>query len=173
MTTVYHGSTSLIDKIEVVKGKPYKDFGRGFYVTKSEIHAKNIALRNKRIEMERLGRVCEAYLYTYAIDMTRLYDFNVKEFTEANLEWIQFVLSNRKTRNRTHNFDVVIGPTANDDTMVVINAYLDALYGEIGEEDALNTLLKNIKADKLPSQIYFSNNRAANTLVPKGKVEVL
>ena len=28
---VYHGSTSLIDKIDVTRGKPYKDFGRGFY----------------------------------------------------------------------------------------------------------------------------------------------
>ena len=63
--------------------------------------------------------------------------------------------------------------TANDDTMVVINAYLDALYGEIGEEDALKTLLNNIMADKLPVQIYFSNNEAADMLIPKGQVELL
>ena len=36
---VYHGTTSLFDVIDVSLGKPYKDFGRGFYVTKSKDHA--------------------------------------------------------------------------------------------------------------------------------------
>jgi len=171
---VYHGTTSLISKIDVSLGKPYKDFGRGFYVTKTKNHASSLALRNKRIEIERFGRRCEAYIYTYEIDMTVLLSgFSIKEFHDADFEWLQFVISNRKVHNRLHNYDDVIGPTANDDTMVVINAYLDALYGEIGEEDALKTLLNNIMADKLPVQIYFSNNEAAEMLIPKGQVELL
>ena len=171
--TVYHGTTSLIINIDVSLGKPYKDFGRGFYVTKSKEHAKTLALRNKRIEIERFGRLCEAYIYTYEIDISKLSDFSIKKFNNADFEWLQFVILNRKTRDRSHNYDIVIGPTANDDTMVVINAYLDALYGEIGEEAALNTLLNNIMSDKLPGQIYFSNNRAANMLIPKDQVIVL
>jgi len=171
--TVYHGTTSLIDVIDVSLGKPYKDFGRGFYVSKSKDHASSLALRNRRIEIERYNKSCEAYIYTYEIDMSRLSGFNRKEFLSADGEWLQFIISNRKVRDRSHNYDVVIGPTANDDTMVVINAYLDALYGEIGEEDALNTLLKNIMADKLPGQICFSSNEAASTLALKGQVEIL
>jgi len=170
---VYHGSISSIEKIDVTKGKPYKDFGRGSYVTKSKSHATNLALRNKRIEIERFGRPCEAYLHTYDMDMRGLSDFNVKEFLDADLEWVQFVLENRKTRNRTHNYDIIIGPTANDDTMVVINAYLDELYGKVGSEEALNVLLKNIEAENLPGQIYFSKNEAAKLLTPKGQVEKL
>ena len=173
IVVVYHGSTSSIERIDVAKGKPYKDFGRGFYVTKSKSHATNLALRNKRIEIERFGRPCEAYLHTYEMDMFKLTDFNEKEFQDADLEWVQFVLSNRKVRNRTHDYDIVIGPTANDDTMVVINAYLDGLYGEIGSEDALNTLLRNIEAENLPGQIYFSKNEATDLLVSKGQVEKL
>jgi len=57
--------------------------------------------------------------------------------------------------------------------MTVINAYLDALYGEVGDEDALMTLLRNIRPDTLPKQIYFSNNDAVSTLIPEGKVERL
>jgi len=170
---VYHGSTSLINTIDVTKGKPYKDFGRGFYVTESKSHASSLALRNKRIEKERYGVSCDAHLYTYKINMTRLSKFNVKEFIKADYEWLLFVIENRRARDRAHNFDIVIGPTANDDTMTVINAYLDALYGLIGDEDALMTLLKNIKPDKLPKQIYFSNNDVANTLIPEGQVELL
>jgi len=55
--TVYHGTTSLIDVIDVSKGKPNKDFGRGFYVTQDLNHAMSLALRNKAIEKERLGKV--------------------------------------------------------------------------------------------------------------------
>ena len=171
--TVYHGTTSLFDTIDVTKGKPYKDFGRGFYVSESKSHASSLALRNKRIEKERYGNLCEAYLYTYKINMTKLSGFNIKEFTGADYEWLQFVISNRKIRNRNHNYDVVIGPTANDDTMVVINAYLDALYGEIGGDDALRTLLKNIKPDILPRQLFFSCNEAAGLLIREGQVEQL
>ena len=170
---VYHGTTSLIDVIDVSLGKPYKDFGRGFYVTKSKDHASSLALRNKRIEIERFGRHCGAYIYTYEIDISELSGFSIKEFRNADYEWLQFIITNRKLRDRSHDYDVVIGPTANDDTMVVMNAYLDALYGEIGNEDALKTLLNNIMADKLPGQIYFSNNKAASMLIQKGQVELL
>ncbi|MDR3189268.1 MAG: DUF3990 domain-containing protein [Prevotellaceae bacterium] len=31
---VYHGSYLKIDKIDLSKCEPHKDFGRGFYVTK-------------------------------------------------------------------------------------------------------------------------------------------
>ena len=69
---VYHGSISLINTIDVTKGKPYKDFGRGFYVTESKSHASNLALRNKRIEKERYGKSCDALLYTYKMNKTIL-----------------------------------------------------------------------------------------------------
>jgi hypothetical protein len=172
-TIVYHGSTYLLDKIDVAKGKPYKDFGRGFYVTESRNHAARLALRNKRIETDRFGRQCEAYLYAYNLKIDDLSKFNVREFADADFEWLQFVLMNRKSRNHTHKFDIVIGPTANDDTMVVLNAYLDGLYGDTGSEDALKILLKNIEAENLPRQIYFSSNEAASILTQKGQVEKL
>ena len=170
---VYHGTTFLLDRIDVSNGKPYKDFGRGFYVTKSRRHARNIALRSKRIEKERFGGACEAYLYAFEMDMAGLQNFSVKEFVGADLEWIQFVLANRKARTHSHDYDVVIGPTANDDTMVVINAYLDGLYGAIGDAAALEILLINIEAENLPGQVFFANDKAAGLLVPKGPCEKL
>jgi hypothetical protein len=170
---VYHGSTSLIDVIDVSKGKPYKDFGQGFYLSESKRHAINIALRNMRIEKERFNRNAKAYLYTYEMNTSLLTNFKVKIFNEANLEWVQFVLTNRKVRNHTHDYDVVMGPTANDDTMVVINAYLDGLYGVVGSEAALNVLIKNIEAENLPGQIFISNNHALKLLFQRGQAKQL
>jgi len=142
-------------------------------LSESRKHSVNLALRNRRIEKERFNRDTNAYLYTYEMNLCKLTDFNLKIFEDADLEWVQFVLSNRRTRERTHNYDVVMGLTADDNTMVVINAYLDGLYGVIGSETALNLLIKNIEAEKLPRQIYISNNNALKILSQTGQVEIV
>ena len=36
---LYHGSNILIDKIDLSKSKPNKDFGRGFYLSDNEEHS--------------------------------------------------------------------------------------------------------------------------------------
>jgi len=109
---VYHGTTSLFDGIDVAKGKPYKDFGKGFYVTLTYAHAESLARRNKRLELERYERRCDAYVYTYEMNLASFADFNVKEFTQADLEWMRFVLANRRSRERAHHYDIIVGPTA-------------------------------------------------------------
>jgi hypothetical protein len=50
LITLYHGSIYEFDKIDVNKGKPFKDFGIGFYTSRDENHAVRLALRNKQIE---------------------------------------------------------------------------------------------------------------------------
>jgi hypothetical protein len=49
---VYHGSYIKIDKIDLSKSQPRKDFGKGFYVTKFRKHAENWAaiIGEKRIK---------------------------------------------------------------------------------------------------------------------------
>ena len=46
--TVYHGTVDEFGVIDVSKGKPYKDFGRGFYAAWSMEHAIRLAERNAR-----------------------------------------------------------------------------------------------------------------------------
>ena len=167
-TIVYHGTTSLFDNIEVSMGKPYKDFGKGFYATRTYSHAANLAARNKRLALERFGHKCEAYVYTYEMDLEMLSRFKVKKFKEADMEWMQFVLDNRRSRERTHEYDIVIGPTADDDTSTVLKAYFGGFYGDVGSEDAVFIALKMIEAEKLPPQVYFARNEATVILKQKG-----
>jgi hypothetical protein len=167
---VYHGSTILFDKIDVNRGRPYKDFGKGFYVTYSKQHAIKMALRNRNIELNK-GVKCSAFLYTFDFYEKDLYKFKVKEFRYADKEWINFVLKNRKSSSRDHNFDIVIGPTADDDVLVCIGAYFDGLYGEIGSEIAIDTLIRNIEAENLPGQIFFATNESASLLRLKGNTK--
>ena len=168
---VYHGTTSLIDNIDVSMCKPYKDFGKGFYVTRTYSHAASLAERNKRLELERFKRRCEAYVYTYELDVEMLNRFNVKEFAEADIEWMQFVLDNRRSRERAHEYDIVIGPTADDDTSTVLKAYFGGFYGDVGSDDAILIALKMIEAEKLPPQVYFARNEATAILKQKGSVK--
>lgn len=42
---LYHGSNLKIDKIDLSKCKPYKDFGRGFYCTTIKKQAEFMAER--------------------------------------------------------------------------------------------------------------------------------
>ena len=170
--TVYHGSIYAFNKIDVRKGKPYKDFGQGFYVTYNRSHAVNLALRNKKLE-QKFGRNCSAYLYTFEMSLLNINRFKVKHFLEADIEWLRFVITNRKSKGSSHNHDIVIGPTADDDTMVVINAYLDELYGEVDSVDAMKTLLKFIKPDVLPKQVYFATDESTSILTLKGAAQTL
>ena len=44
---LYHGSYIKIDEIDLTKAKPYKDFGRAFYLTKFYEQAKKGELQKQ------------------------------------------------------------------------------------------------------------------------------
>ncbi|MDR0852058.1 MAG: DUF3990 domain-containing protein [Clostridiales Family XIII bacterium] len=167
--TLYHGSINIIDNNDITKGKPYKDFGMGFYTSESIAQATNLALRNKDIEEFRLRNTgkdedVKAWLYKYTFDLSTLDDLSVKNFETADKEWIRFVLLNRQSSKNEHNYDVVIGPTANDNTRVTIRAFFAGAYGEIDGDDAIDKLIEMIEPERLPSQFFFGSERATKNL---------
>ncbi|GHU90683.1 hypothetical protein FACS1894202_10880 [Clostridia bacterium] len=124
---LYHGTTHDISEIDVTRGKPFKDFGRGFYATQSRESAVNMALRNRDIELRRLNRreimrEVTPWLYTFELDESKLESMNVKLFDGADKDWVLFVTENRTTDLHRHIYDVVIGPTANDQTNPTIHS---------------------------------------------------
>ena len=53
---IYHGSENIIETPEYGKGKPYKDYGRGFYCTEYIDLAKEWACDEKRTSsLDRAG----------------------------------------------------------------------------------------------------------------------
>lgn len=46
---LYHGSNVVIESINLALCRPYKDFGRGFYLTDIEEQAEKMAVRVSRI----------------------------------------------------------------------------------------------------------------------------
>jgi hypothetical protein len=172
--TLYHGTTHDFSKIDMRMGKPFKDFGRGFYATQSYGHAVNMALRNQDIELRRLARRgvtrdVVPWLYTFELDVSKLENICVKRFGSANKDWVLFVTENRTKDPHRHSYDVVIGPTANDQTNPTIQTYLNEGYGEVGSDRAIEILIEFLLPYKLPCQYFFGTDRAAKLLVPTGR----
>ncbi len=109
---LYHGTNEAFNDIELSKSRKGKDFGIGFYLTPSRKVAQDQA--NKKAE--NFGG--EPIVYEYEIDDAALSELKVLRFdcNDYTMEWTQFIRSNRqnKTRQQLHDYDVVIGPIAND-----------------------------------------------------------
>lgn len=82
---IYHGSVSIIEQPIFGKGKPYNDYGSGFYCTEDVELAKEWAV----------GENSDGYANKYALDMSelKLLDLSAKGFT--TLHWITLLLQNR------------------------------------------------------------------------------
>ena len=172
-----HGTTHDFTEIDVRQGKPFKDFGQGFYATQNRESAINMALRNRDIELRRLKRreitrKVTPWLYTYELDECKLDFLNVKRFEGADKEWVLFVTDNRTHNPHRHTYDIVIGPTANDQTNPTIQTYLNEGYGEVGSDRAIEILIEFLEPYNFPRQYFFGTQRATDLLVFTGRCMV-
>jgi hypothetical protein len=172
---LYHGSSYDFDVIDLKQGRPYKDFGQGFYASADIDHAKSMAERNadmRRAKLRRLDsehKLFSKWLYQYQFDKDKAAELAVKEFTEADREWARFITLNRNSKAVPHKFDIVIGPTANDFTNPTIQFYMSGGVGEVGSDIALDELVRLLLPYKLPSQYFFATQRALECLSPVRK----
>jgi hypothetical protein len=176
--TLYHGSIHLFDEIDTDKGKPLKDFGRGFYTTRDVNHAEKLARRNRRFEQERLANLglpdtVDMWLYSYAFDMRAMDTLNVKIFDEPDFEWARFIIRNRREEDYIHGFDMVIGPTADDNTRLSIRTVMNASDGKPLTDKALTALLALIEPDVLPTQYFFGTKSATRLLRPTERRKII
>lgn len=131
-TVLYHGTVSEIQKIDVKLGRERKDFGKGFYMAVTKNQA--IGMMHKK--------------YREVVRRSR------GKQESADLEWLDFVLICREQGGMPHDFDMVIGPTADDDTALCLKSYWDGLYGRTGTATAKKILLNNLEVENLGVQ-YF------------------
>jgi hypothetical protein len=167
--TLYHGTIYDFDKIDIARGKPFKDFGKGFYTTKNREHAVNMAARNRDILLHRLQETdvkpdVSMWLYTYEFPMNALESLSVKKFAEPTREWMLFVGANRTHEEPQHNYDIVMGPTVNDRINLSIKTYFFGGYGDVGSDSAIDILLQIIKPYELPPQVFLGTEKAVRHL---------
>ena len=153
---LYHGSNVAIDKIDLNLCKPYKDFGRGFYLTDIQSQAEDMAIR--RVKLADWG---SPIVTTYEFDERILNDksINVLVFPSVSVKWAEFVLKNRDVNHKgfTHDYDVVVGPVANDTVAFQLRRYL---LGAI----TLESLVKELEFKGLNRQFFFGTEIAISKL---------
>ncbi|MDR0853851.1 MAG: DUF3990 domain-containing protein [Clostridiales Family XIII bacterium] len=167
---LYHGTFENFSEIDISKSAPKKDFGQGFYLTNDIDQAKKFARLKAVRENRRQG-----YLLTF--NFTESDNLSVKQFTSSNEEWFDFVLRNRGAGNYAskgpnESCDIVIGPVANDAVGVVLNNFIDGVYGDQYSADAKNTAIRLLLSQKLHNQVFFGTKNAIRCLSLKEKLDV-
>ena len=150
---LYHGSNTKIEKIDLSKCRPYKDFGQGFYLTEIKEQAEKMASRTAHIYEG------EPIVTEFEFDESALTKLSVKQFDEPNEEWALFVLANRSKENQqpTHSYDIVIGPVADDDIAQLFRNFNDGYIN-------LTMLVEGLKYKKVSSQYFFHTEAATKYL---------
>lgn len=140
---LYHGSNVEVREPVLLKVQRALDFGKGFYVTSDKEQAEKWAERTARRLRHSRGIVS-----AYEIDPDEIRELRVLRFTEPDKRWLRFVVANRKGSPPTEEWDLVHGTVANDQTMPVIDLFLDGMYDE---DEAIRRLLPQ----KLKDQYAF------------------
>ena len=150
---LYHGSNTKIEKIDLSKCRPYKDFGKGFYLTEIREQAEKMASRTAHIYDG------EPIVTEFEFDESALSKLSVKQFDGPNEEWALFVLANRSKEHEqpTHSYDIVIGPVADDDIAQLFRNFNDGFI-------SLTMLVEGLKYKKVSSQYFFHTEAAIKYL---------
>lgn len=168
-TTLYHGTISEIQAVDVRLGRGKKDFGRGFYMATSMKQAEGMMNKKYREAMKRKNPKERSNfskrLYEVTLDKSILPTLKIKIFQKADMEWLDFILMCRENGDVPHDYDLVIGPTADDDTALCLKFYWDGVYGKVGELEAKKILLNNLETENLGIQYYIGKQSVANKLI--------
>lgn len=151
----YHGTNVEFENIDLKKCRPNKDFGRGFYLTDIMSQARAMAVR--RCELAESG---VPVVQTYEFDDTVLTNgtLDVKVFEDVSEEWAEFILLNRKSRGRKkHDYDIVVGPVADDGVVYQLNLYMQKLI-------SLESLVNELTYRRLNRQYFFGTPEAIKHL---------
>ena len=152
----YHGSIVDIDKIDLEKSQPNKDFGKGFYLSENYQQAWRMG------EFKALIEGGSPIVTTYCFDEETMVsgELRVLTFNDYSKEWADFVFLNRNNKHleQAHDYDIVYGPIANDRVGVQIGKY------EAGDI-SLEQFLENLKYIKgITFQYFFGTERAISKL---------
>lgn len=152
---LYHGSNMKVDKPMLLKGQRALDFGAGFYLTSSYEQAMKWAKTVTR----RRGNG-QPIVNIYDLDEQRLATLHVLRSNTADGDWLDYVVKNRRGQAVVGDYDVVIGPVANDSTLPVIDDYMSGNYTK---EEAVRRLLPQ----NLTDQYAFKSTEALAALTYK------
>lgn len=177
---IYHGSVNIVEKPVFGKGKPYNDYGRGFYCTEHAELAKEWACASGS----------DGYANHYQLDRTGLRVLNLNGSEYNILNWLSILLENRKfnvadgmpQRAKAYllenfkvdykDYDIIVGYRADDSYFSYASDFINGTLslsdlseamrlGKLGEQTVLKSkkafdALTFIEAIKAPREEFFA-----------------
>ncbi|MDR2578849.1 MAG: DUF3990 domain-containing protein [Chitinispirillales bacterium] len=155
---LYHGSNQVIKNPDLGKGRKFLDFGDGFYLSVGKKQAENRAKS-------------AILLFECGTPTVNVFEFDdsasnlkILLFESADIAWLDFVLANR-TGKTVMQYDIVIGPTANDKTILTIDQYMQGMFDHL--ENPKQFVIQLFQPEKLETQYLFATENALKRLVFK------
>jgi hypothetical protein len=153
MKTLYHGSQDIVEYPEIRQPNRRLDFGIGFYLTSSIEQAEGWVKRKLTPKEEMCG-----YINIYDFDdVSAKQSLKIKIFDNASEEWLDFVMSNRREDFYLHDYDIVIGPVANDRVYTAFSLYEGGIINK-------TALIDELKTYRLVDQYVFHSEKALSFL---------
>ena len=144
---LYHGSYIHIPTPRIILSTRLLDFGVGFYTTTNKEQAEKFT--NKFVSLGK-SRVINIYEYGEPNAGDAL---SIQKFDAADTEWLRYVVANRSGTGKDNDFDIVIGPVANDRVYEVVENFE---LGDYSEDEAIRRLL----SFRLTDQIVFKTEKS-------------
>ena len=143
---LYHGSNCRIEEIDLTKSKPFKDFGKGFYLSDNEAQAMDMA------NFKSLISGGFPFVTGFEFDDTGLDSsgLKIKRFDSYSDEWLDFIIANREGYD-VEKYDFVYGPIADDKVGFQLRRYKD----EVIDRTELLVRLKYMKG--ITFQYFFGS----------------
>ncbi len=180
---LYHGSPEIVRNPEYGKGKPYNDYGQGFYCTESLDLAKEWAC----------GENTDGFVNRYEINPAELKILNLSSERYTILHWLALLMKYRSIRVSTptmkrgiewltehylpeiEQYDAIIGYHADDSYFSFARAFVNneiSLHqlsyamrlGELGEQFVLKSekafsLIQFISSEEVPNEVFFPKRK--------------
>jgi hypothetical protein len=151
---LYHGTNVDFDVIDLTKSNKYKDFGQGFYLTDIRSQAEELAAKKSRL----FGGYPVIQEYEFDESLLSSAELKVLKFDKPSTEWAEFIFKNRnRDNNFTHDYDIVIGPIANDGVAYLLGRYEEGTL-------TIEELSDKLDFKKLNSQYFFGTNKSLKYL---------
>ena len=154
---LYHGSNVEVGTPDLTKSKPYKDFGRGFYLSEDKGQAMRMA-EQKTLQLLEGEPIVSVFEFEEALLQGD--ELKVKIFPDYSVEWATFILKNRDIREQhpTHDYDIVYGPIADDGVTFQLRRFQSGVI-------SIEELVKELQyARGITFQYFFGTELALSKL---------
>ena len=151
--TLFHGSNAIVENPDLLLSRKSLDFGSGFYTTVNKEQSIEFA-RKVAIRKGQNRQFVSVYDYDETVADPVL---DIMSFPIPDSLWLDFVRQNRTGLYTGNQYDLIIGPVANDDVFATLIVY---------EQGILNTeqTIEALKIKKLYSQYVFKTENALSFL---------